>query len=108
MKHWLLISFALLFSNVSNAQKIFVAKHPSETKIRVYITRYINQADLIVYRTNIINQSNETGKWFFVDAKSKADWIICYTPHINEATLNIYFTDNISIAGYQPNKRRIQ
>ena len=105
---WLLISFALLVSHVSYAQRIFVAKTPSETKIHVYITRFINQADLIVYRTNIINQSKDTGKWFFVDAKSKSDWIIYYTPHINESTLIIYFTNNISIAGYQPNKRKIQ
>ena len=91
-----------------NAQRIFVAKNKSETKNHIYITRYLNQADLIVYKTSNINESRNIGNWFFVDAKSKCDWIICYVKHINEASLVIYFTDNKLISGYQPNKRKIQ
>jgi hypothetical protein len=63
----------------------------------------LNQAELIAYRTDNINEASITGMWFYVDALSKADWIIYYTPYINDANLVVYFTDNKLIAGQQPN-----
>ena len=63
----------------------------------------MNQAELIAYRTGNINESSTTGMWFYVDALSKADRIVYYTPYINESNLVVFFTDNKLIAGQQPN-----
>ena len=111
-----LVDFGLRCLAEGHEVKQWVRPHgDTQSKIgRGLIDRVINwqayarQADLIVFKTSIINESSDDGKWFFVDAKSKSDNIICYVKHINEASLVIYFTDNKLIAGHQPNKRKIQ
>lgn len=74
--------------------KVYQESHYEKATYYVYIEEDEFLADLVVYKDDNELQADKTGRWFFTETKSFADFSIYLTDERSKADFTIFFTEN--------------
>lgn len=101
-----LVTF-LLFSLVSNAQKIYSCDSKYDADVKIFVVESKYNADLLVYKADSrYDAIGNEGLWFFTESKYDADKLVYFTESKYDADLLIYFVESRYEAGWR-NRERI-
>jgi hypothetical protein len=103
MKNLFVTLFAMMLSGtacICKAQTVIQVKYSSDSTLTVAITDSLS-ADLIVYKTSSPDSAgSNNGVWFFCSFGTDAQKRILVVDPTASPQLNIFYTTNISAAGW--------
>jgi hypothetical protein len=94
LERLLIIIFLFLFSLAGFSQRIYKTEYKDSAKYCIYESLFKSDSTYSVYVVKDTTEFIGQGNWYFVNDKSKADFILYFTNDKSEAKFRVYYVDN--------------